>query len=67
MRWLVLLLVSRIAAADPPRRKVHIDHLDTAKVTQYEDARKDWVAWTRAHPVVDPWGGTFLQVGGTAF
>ncbi|MFT3696838.1 MAG: hypothetical protein QM831_27095 [Kofleriaceae bacterium] len=67
MRWLVLLVVARVASAEPPRRKVHIDHLDPAKVTQYETARKDWVAWTRDHHVADPWGGTFLQIGGAAF
>lgn len=66
-RLVVLLLLAQTAAAEPPRRKVHVDHVDPAKVKQYEDARRDWVAWTRAHAVADPWGGTFLQVGGTAF
>jgi len=64
---LAIVLVARTVSAEPPRRKVHIDHLDPAKVGQFEQARKDWVAWTRDHHVVDPWGGTFLQVGGAAF
>lgn len=68
MRWLLaIVVIARTASAEPPRRKVHIDHLDPAKVAQYEQARKDWVAWTRDHHVVDPWGGTFLQVGGATF
>lgn len=68
MRWLLgLLLIASTAAAEPPRRRVHIDHLDPAKVGQFEQARKDWVAWIAAHHVADPWGGTFLQVGGSTF
>jgi hypothetical protein len=64
---LALVLLSCVALAEPPRRNVHVDHLDPAKVAQYEHARRDWVAWTRAHHVADPWGGTFLQIGGTTF
>jgi hypothetical protein len=64
---LAIVLVARTASAEPPRRKVHIDHVDPAKVGQFEQARKDWVAWTRDHHVGDPWGGTFLQVGGATF
>ena len=64
---LALLVMSRVAVAEPPRRKVHVDHLDAAKVTQYETARKAWVEWIGDHHVTDPWGGTFLQVGGTTF
>ncbi|MEO8554560.1 MAG: hypothetical protein ABI678_31505 [Kofleriaceae bacterium] len=68
MRLLIaIVLVARTVSAEPPRRKVHIDHVAPAKVGQFEQARKDWVAWTREHHVVDPWGGTFLQVGGATF
>jgi hypothetical protein len=65
--FLAILLVSRVGLAEPLRRRVHIDHVDAAKVTQFETARKDWVAWITEHHVPDPWGGTFLQVGGTTF
>jgi hypothetical protein len=64
---LVSLLLASTAFAEPPRRRVHIDHLDPAKVGQFEQARKDWVAWIAAHHVTDPWGGTMLQVGGSTF
>jgi hypothetical protein len=64
---LAVLVMSHVAVAEPLRRKVHVDHLDATKVTQYETARKDWVAWINDHHVADPWGGTFLQVGGTTF
>jgi len=68
MHWLlVLLALTSTAFAEPPRRKVHIDNLDPAKVGQFEQARKDWVAWIAAHHVSDPWGGTILQVGGSTF
>ncbi|MEP6862105.1 MAG: hypothetical protein ABJE66_15880 [Deltaproteobacteria bacterium] len=45
---LVSLLLASTAFAEPPRRRVHIDHLDPAKVGQFEQARKDWVAWIAA-------------------
>ena len=62
------MLMCHIVGAEPRRlASVHVDHLDAAKVTQYETARKDWVAWIADHHVIDPWGGTFLQVGGTTF
>ncbi len=64
---LAILAVSHLAVAEPPRRKVHVDHLDPAKVAQYEAARRDWVAWIKDHHVADPWGGTFFQVGGSTF
>ena len=64
---LVGLLFASTAFAEAPRRRVHIDHLDPAKVGQFEQARKDWVAWIAAHHVADPWGGTMLQVGGSTF
>lgn len=68
MRWLLgLLLLASTAFAEAPRRRVHIDNLDPAKIGQFEQARKDWVAWIAAHHVADPWGGTFLQVGDSTF
>jgi hypothetical protein len=63
----VILTLVGTAAADPPRRKVHVDHLDPAKVGQYEHARFTWVKWLAEHHAADPWGGTFLQVGGSTF
>src|SRR3954469_23043585 len=62
---LVSVLLASTAFAAPPRRRVHIDHLDPAKVGAFEQARKDWVAWIATHHVSDPWGGTMLQVGGS--
>ena len=64
---LVSLLIASTAFAEAPRRRVHIDHLDPAKVAQFEQARTEWVAWIAAHHVADPWGGTMLQVGGSTF
>jgi hypothetical protein len=64
---LVSLLLASTVFAEPPRRRVHIDHLDPAKVGQFEQARKAWVAWIAAHHVSDPWGGMILQVGGSTF
>jgi hypothetical protein len=64
---LVLSLFVSVAHAEPSRRRVHVDHVDPAKISQFEQARTDWVAWVAAHHVVDPWGGTLLQVGGSTF
>jgi hypothetical protein len=46
---------------------VHIDHLDPARVSQYEEARREWLAWIVEHRAVDPWGGLFLQVDKSTF
>ena len=50
-----------------PRRRVHVDNLDPTKVAQYEEARREWLAWIVEHKAVDPWGGLFLQVGKASF
>ena len=50
-----------------PRRRVHVDNLDPTKVAQYEQARREWLAWIVEHKAVDPWGGLFLQVGKARF
>jgi hypothetical protein len=42
---LVCLVIASTARAEPPRRRVHVDHLDPAKVSELEQARKDWVVW----------------------
>jgi hypothetical protein len=64
---LAVTITASTALGEPPRRRVHVDHLDPAKVGEFELARKDWVAWIAAHHVADPWGGTLLQVGGSTF
>jgi hypothetical protein len=65
------MLLAAVAAAPPvaapPRRRVHVDHLDPGKVRQYEEARRAWLSWIVAHHARDPWGGLFLQVGGSTF
>src|SRR5580704_12626463 len=64
---IALVLFVSVGHAEPPRRRVHVDHVDAAKVSQFEQARIEWVAWVAAHRVADPWGGTILQVGGSTF
>jgi hypothetical protein len=72
MRLLALAIAllsasSDSAAGEPRRRRVHIDHLDPARVSQYEQARREWLEWIVGHRAVDPWGGLFLQVDGSTF
>jgi hypothetical protein len=65
---LVALVATSAWADQPPlRRRVHVDHLDAKKVEQYVRARRAWVASVASRRAVDPWGGTFLQVGGSTF
>jgi hypothetical protein len=61
-----LAIIPRPVAGEP-RRRVHVDNVDPAKVPQYEQARRAWLAWIVEHKAVDPWGGLFLQVGKATF
>jgi hypothetical protein len=62
----VALIVSG-PPGEPRRRRVHVDNVDPARVTQYEQARREWLSWTVGHHAVDPWGGLFLQVDRATF
>jgi hypothetical protein len=62
-----LTMVTGRHAAGEPRRRVHVDHVDPAKVPQYVQARRAWLSWIVEHKAVDPWGGLFLQVGKSSF
>lgn len=51
----------------PPRwRTVHVDHVDPAKLKNFEDARRTWLEALRASGKTDE-RGFFLQVGGDTF
>ena len=74
LRWFIPVLATVLAlgggrarAGEARRRRVHVDHLDPAKVQQYEQARREWLAWIVEHKAVDPWGGLFLQMGPSTF
>src|SRR6185436_16520023 len=63
----VVLTITPRSVTGEPRRRVHVDNVDPAKVAQYEQARRAWLAWIVEHKAVDPWGGVFLQVGKATF
>jgi hypothetical protein len=67
---IAMILVSAAAnspAGEPRRQRVHIDHVDPARAQQYEEARREWLAWIVDHRAVDRWGGLFLQVDRSTF
>jgi hypothetical protein len=52
---------------EPRRRRVHVDNVDPAQVSQYEQARREWLSWIVGHHALDPWGGLFFQVDRATF
>lgn len=71
MRFLAILLAACAAPHAPPttpakRYTVHIDTLQPDKATQFEEARRAWVATLREHHATDQ-RGRFYEVKGVGF
>jgi hypothetical protein len=60
-------LSSAATADDRPYVRVHVDRLPAAKVQQFADARRDWVAFLAGKKVFDPWWGTYLELKDRGF
>lgn len=54
-------------ADERPYVRVHVDRMPAAKMKQFADARRDWVAFVADKKLFDPWWGTFLEWQGHGF
>jgi hypothetical protein len=61
-------VTSDAAQADErPYVRVHVDRMPAAKMKQFADARRDWIAFVAEKKLFDPWWGTFLEWQGHGF
>jgi len=66
---IAMLGATRVAATteERPYVRVHVDRMPAAKMKQFADARRDWVAFVTERKLYDPWWGTFLEWQGYGF